>query len=842
MNMKKRLILTLAALLLTTVTILAVPAKPGLKKKVTLKDGSTIELTLHGDEHFSFYTDAANKAFLLKDGALISLTQEEVAQKWNATKQYRMELAGHNNRRAARAGKPSQVTTGNQRGLVILLEYPDRKFVTENPQPTFNRFFNEEGYNEGGMAGSVRDYFKKQSYNQLTIDFDVVGPFTTANDMDYYGKHYTDDSGYEHNDKHPAIMVREAIDAAEADGVDFSKYDWDQDGEVDQVFVIYAGYAEAQGGDPETIWPHEWSLAGEGKRVQYDGVWINTYGCAAELRDNEGANMDGIGTACHEFSHCLGLPDMYDTNGQNNYGMSYWDVMDSGSYLDNSRTPAGYTSYERWFSRWMEPVEIKEMKRIEGMKPLATNPEAYILYNEQNKNEYYLLENRQPVDFDGKLYGHGLLILHIDYNESAWTSNKVNTVADHQRASIIPADDNLEYSLKGIQGDPWPGKTGNTQLTNYSTPAATLFNANTDGRKLMSKPIDNITEDTDNNTISFVACRPELGIPDPSDGVEQVGSNSFSVTWPKITGATSYEIELTAFNRASSDPAKALQQEFDFKGCYSKTTGYSDISTKLGSYGLPGWSGAKLYTSPNLLKMGTSTTTGSLKTPTWKVPQSTDMTVVMGANVVSDPVDGILSITYGNEGDPVSTAAKQEVSFTVTADGKQVFTFKDVRKDLFWLEIKPSKQMYMNYLAVYDGIWTAEQLGINTESPSRRAGSEPEIFKTTNNGYTFTDLDTSKRYVYRVRSLGEEKTSSQWSEEKSFEFGSAGIIPGDANGDGTVNVSDIVLTVNYIMGNPAPNFNKEAADLNGDGEINVTDIVKMVNIIMEATSRREDRR
>ena len=376
--------------------------------------------------------------------------------------------------------------------------------------------------------------------------------------------------------------------------------------------------------------------------------------------------------------------------------------------------------------------------------------------------------------------------------------------------------------MKGFQGDPWPGTAGNTQLTNYSTPAATLYNKNKDGQYLMSKSIDNITEDTDNNTISFVACRPELEIPVPSDGVEQEGSNSFSVKWQKVTGATSYEIELTAFNRASSDPAKALQQEFDFKGCYSKTTG--------------------LFTSPNLLKMGTSTKTGWVKTDTWKVPQSTDMTEVMGANVVKDPVDGTISITYGNEGDPVSTAAKQEVSFTVTADGKQVFTFKDVRKDLFWLEIKPSKQMYMNYLAVYDGIWTAEQLGINTESSSRRAGSEPEIFKTTNNGYTFTDLDTSKRYVYRVRSLGEEKTSSQWSEEKSFEFGSAGIIPGDANGDGTVNVSDIVLTVNYIMGNPAPNFNKEAADLNGDGEINVTDIVKMVNIIMEATSRRENRR
>ncbi len=846
MNMKKRLILTLAALVLITVTIFAVPSKPGLKKKVTLKDGSTIELTLRGDEHFSFYTDAANKAFLLKDGALISLTQEEVAQKWNATKQYRMELAGHNNRRAARAGKPSKVTTGNQRGLVILLEYPDRKFVTENPQPTFNRFFNEEGYNEGGMAGSVRDYFKKQSYNQLTIDFDVVGPFTTANDMEYYGKHYTDDSGYEHNDRHPAIMVREAIDAAEADGVDFSKYDWDQDGEVDQVFVIYAGYAEAQGGNPETIWPHEWSLAGEGKRVQYDGVWINTYGCAAELRDNEGANMDGIGTACHEFSHCLGLPDMYDTNGQNNYGMSYWDVMDSGSYLDNSRTPAGYTSYERWFSRWMEPVEIKEMKRIEGMKPLATNPEAYILYNEQNKNEYYLLENRQPVDFDGKLYGHGLLILHIDYNESAWTSNKVNTVTDHQRASIIPADDNLEYSLKGIQGDSWPGRTGNTQLTNYSTPAATLFNANTDGRKLMSKPIDNITEDTDNHTVSFVACRPEIFAPNIEESTvsEQTSDQSVTISWNAVTGAVGYEVELTSKDKAPSNPEDALLIEYDFAKFESKTTSFTPINGDLTSYGMNSWTGEKLYTTPNKLRFGTSKETGSLKSPWWYTPSSTQATLVLGANIVKNALKG--TVTYSN-GDIEGSSVKniEEVGteeFEVTGDQKLIIYLKNMNKAAYQFVIAPKSQMYLNYLAIYDGIWTAEQLGINSSSSAPRRAVTTKIYPTGTNSIKFNDLSSKKIYSYRLRSIGEESTYSAWSSEKEFEVSSAGIISGDANGDGTVNVSDIVLTVNYIMGNPAPNFNKEAADLNGDGEINVTDIVKMVNIIMEATSRREDRR
>jgi M6 family metalloprotease-like protein len=775
--MKKRLLFTMVALALMTATVFAVPAKPGLKKKVTLKDGSTIELTLRGDEHFSFYTDAANKAFLLKDGALISLTQEEVAQKWNDNKQRRLELAGQSNKRRAahRAGKPSSVTTGNQHGLVILVEFPDREFVTPNPQKTFHRFFNEEGYKEGGMAGSVRDYFKKQSYNKLTIDFDVVGPFTTVNNMAYYGKHYKDDNGNDHEDTHPVLMVREAVDAAEKAGVDFSKYDWDKDGEVDQVFVIFAGYNEAQGADDETIWPHEWSLSAEKQQVQYDGVWIKTYGCASELSGYEGAEMDGIGTACHEFSHCLGLPDMYDTNTGENYGTWLWDVMCNGSYLDESRTPAGYSSYERWFSGWLEPVEIKEMTRIKGMKPLATHPEAYVLYNEKNKNEYYLLENRQLVDFDSKLYGHGMLILHIDYDEIVWQNNKVNIVADRQRVTIIPADNDFDYSLEGIQGDPWPGRTGNTQLTNYSTPKAILYNKNIDGQLLMNKPIDNITEDTDNNTISFVACRPELGIPDPSDGVEQEGSNSFSVKWQKVTGATSYEIELTTLNRASSDPAKALQNEFDFKDCYSEKDGYTDISTKLGSYGLPGWSGAILFTSPNLLKMGTSTKTGWVKTDTWKVPQSTDMTVVMGANVVKDPVDGKISITYGNEGESVSTAGKQEASFTVTADGKQVFTFKDIRKDLFWLEINPTKQMYLNYLAIYDGIWTAEQLGINTESSSRRAGSEPETFTTTKNKYTFTDLDTSKRFVYRVRAVGEENTFSLWSEEKSFEFGTTGI-------------------------------------------------------------------
>ncbi len=785
----RKLLLT-AFLGVLAVSVSAVPAKPGTKRLVKLNNGNTVELTLRGDEHFSYFTDADDKPCLLKDGQLMMLTQNEVGEMWTARKQQRLSLAEASSRRsAARRIGSSTITKGKQRGLVILLEYPDVKFASPNPQQAYDRFFNEQGYNEGGNAGSVRDYFQAQSYGQLEIDFDVVGPYCTANEMAYYGAHYIDENEKEHNDSHPALMVKEAVDAASKD-VNFSNYDWDKDGEVDQVFVVFAGYAEAQGGADETIWPHEWRLAAEGVTRRYNGVNIDTYGCSSELMGNTGTNMDGIGTACHEFSHCLGLPDMYDTQGSG-FGTSYWDVMCAGSYNANSCIPAGYTSYERWFSGWMEPTELKSMTRINDMAPLVEKPEAYVLYNEKNKNEYYLLENRQPVGFDRGLYGHGLLILHVDYNEGSWSTNSVNTVADRQRMTIIAADNKYSArSVSDLAGDPWPGLTGNTSLTNYTTPAATLYNTNVDGQKLMSKPIDNITENTANNTVSFVACRPEMDVPDMEKSEVVVSGNSFTVQWPAVSGAIAYEIELTSISKGASNPEDGLQREVDFGQCYAAKAGYKDISSSLNSYGLNGWSGSKLYQSPKMLLIGTSTTAGSLKSPTWKVPESGNITIVMGADVFTagKSVKGTITITYGNSGEPVSAALKQVAEYEVTADGKYVIHFEDVRKDLFWLTINPEARMYLNYLAIYDGIWTEEQLGIGAAS-SRRATAVVETYATTTNSYTFQNMSRDNRYVYRVRALGEESTVSKWSNEGTFEFGTAGISP--------VSVSDANAPVRY---------------------------------------------
>ena len=775
MTFKK--ILTVTALFFCALSIQAVPAKPGVKKMIRMADGTVKELTLRGDEHFSYYTDENGQAYRLnRDEQLIPLTLQEVSDIWTARRQARLgnqdKRVGARTNAIRRAGKPNNATTGQHRGLVILVEFKDEKMATPDARKAFDRFFNEEGYNDNGNAGSVRDYFLKQSYGQLEINFDVVGPYTCNGSIEHYGGAHGDS-----HDIRPTEMVMEAIDAA-AKEIDFSPYDWDNDGEVDQIFLICAGYDEAEGADSKYIWPHEWMLGAQGISREYNGKKLNTYGVSTELwgnaRNNPNKTMAGIGTACHEFSHCLGLPDIYDTQG-NNFGMHSWDVMDYGSYNDNGHTPAGYTSYERWFSGWLEPTELKEMTRINDMKPIATDKECYVLYNERNKDEYYLLENRQPIDFDAALPGHGLLVLHIDYSAGAWTSNTVNATAGRERVTVIPADGSARTHT--VSGDPFPGPTGNTALTNYTVPAATLYTENTDGRKLMSKPIDNIKER--DGLISFVACRPELGTPEPDGGTAVGDEASFTITWPAVTGAVRYELEVTEMETAATTPEEALKKSTDFAKFESKSVGFTDVSGKMQDYGLGGWSGTKLFTSPDRLRIGTSSATGYLKTPNWAMTSSTELTVVFGVNVVKQgtTVKGKVVFKAFNEGE--SGTDTEEKSFTVSGSTKLLFNFS-TRKDGFWLEFRPEAQVSLNYFALYDGTWTAEQLGIS-DAGGNRASRRTSVntYTTETNSITLRDLNKRNRYIYKVRALGEEGDFSGWSKECEFKF---------SNTDGIINL------------------------------------------------------
>ena len=779
--MKTKLLLTFAAWLFVSVTALAVPAKR-VTKTVRLDNGTTVELTLRGDEHFSFYTDAKGNPFKQTlEGKYEQLTRQEVDSLWTLRKKERVGnlFDGKSARRNSpmhKAGIPSSVTTGNQKGLVILVEFKDEKFVTPNPKAVFERFFNEEGYNGYNNAGSVKDYFLRQSYGKLNINFDVVGPYTTSKNMSYYGA-ATENA----NDVRPAHMVAEAVDAASKD-VNFADYDWNSDGEVDQVFVVYAGYNQAQGAPDSTIWPHEWKLEAGGLTRTYNGKTINTYGCSSELKGDgvyDAGILDGIGTACHEFSHCLGLPDMYDTSeNKSNFGMGDWDVMCSGSYNDNntSHTPAGYTSYERMFAGWLTPTEINTMTRINDMKPLATDAEAYILYNEKNRNEYYLLENRQLTGFDAGLPGHGLLVLHVDYAEDAWTSNAVNTISTRQRMTIIPADNKLYPYNSDMAGDPFPGTKGNKHLTDYTSPAATLYNKNTDGRLFMGKPLTNISESTD-GLISFVVCHPGVTPPVVSEGVEK-GSGSFTISWNAIPDATSYEIELTEIPAAKHDTAECKRIEILGSQFYSKSVGFSDISKQLANYGLSGnWSGSKLFTSPNGLKMGTTTDSGKLYTPWYIMAESGALTLVLGT-ASQNATGNIYFATADVNGSYIvsSSVEEENIGFEFTKPGRMVFHLNSL-KGAYKLGVLPDNVFYLDYLAVYEGTFTAEELGIAEETgrlKNVRRRVNTSTITASGTSYTFTGLDPTSTFQYRVRAIGPEATSG-WSDSHEFAFSATGI-------------------------------------------------------------------
>lgn len=466
-----------------------------------MADGTEVRVELRGDEFCSYWQAADGRKLVQNNSTGFYEIADMEAMKAKADQLRLSARRSKSNDIQTRGalGGDHQPYVGTKKSLIILVQFADTKFWEDHTPALYQRIANEEGFNEMGFSGSVKDYFKDQSYGQFELDFDIAGPVTLPNNYSYYGGPI---NGQNDNPTALGEMVISACEAIDND-IDFTNYDWDGDGEVDQVFILYAGHGEASWDDPNTIWPHEWNLhSALGRTLTLDGVKIDTYACNCELGVKTENNkrvecIDGIGTICHEFSHCLGLADMYDTSYSGNYGMGDWDIMDQGSYNGDGYLPANYTSYERMYAGWIEPTELKENCEISSMKDLASSGEAYIIYNDNNKNEYYLLENRQLTGWDAGLPNSGLLILHVDFDANVWKQNLVNSTS-RQRCTIFIADNNPD---ENDAGDIYPYSYNNS-LTNTSTPAATLNNMNTDGSKYMNKSIRNITRNGD-GTVSF---------------------------------------------------------------------------------------------------------------------------------------------------------------------------------------------------------------------------------------------------------------------------------------------------------------------------------------------------
>ncbi len=492
----------------------AIPAKPGQWRVITLADGTKVKVMLRGDERLHYLEDSLGNAYQRVPETTF-YQQIDKEQLTARTKKLNTANRLRRNARQAKRAKSTGGLIGEKKGLIILVEFSDQSFDAKHDKSYFERVANEKNFrHEDGFEGSVYDYFYAQSEGLFQLTFDLVGPVKLDTTYVYYGKNVLIDG--EWNDIRDGEFAYDAIMAVK-DSVDFSKYDWDGDGEVDQVYLLYAGPGEANYGDDDTIWPHEWDLSSAYQTITLNDVLINTYACGCELQPDEldwqgnvkSWMIDGIGTICHEFSHCLGYPDFYDTNYKAQ-GMGYWDLMDSGAYNDDGFLPAGYTSYERWVAGWKEPIVLSEPTAVTDMKALSEGGDSYILYNDRNENEYFLLENRQQTNWDEALPGKGLLILHVDYSATAWEENTVNDVANHQRMTWIAADNiyrystienNRYYDFSDMATDTYPYGSNNS-FGNTTSPAAKLFNRNTDGTKNLNKKVYDITQN-DDGSISF---------------------------------------------------------------------------------------------------------------------------------------------------------------------------------------------------------------------------------------------------------------------------------------------------------------------------------------------------
>lgn len=501
---------------------LAVPAKSVPFTHVQ-SDGSTVTLEMRGGEfnHSLMTLDGLTVARALNGDYCYtvggSLSDVRAHDKGNRgieeqafVTAYRQQMtlgagASRMPRRTDENDSPQVPTLGSPRIPIILVNYTDVQFIDENPLSTFQNQFNEKEY-------SCLHYFESQSRGQFSPRFDILGPVQLPQTRSFYGANV-----YRYGqelDTQLGTMIYDACMGISGD-VDFSNYDNDGDGFVDVVVVLYAGVGESQAWRtvPESVWPCQWDMqeamdwgCSTSGPFQLNGVTIDRFAVFNELEgsNNTSTNIDGVGTFCHEFGHCLGLPDFYPTNNSYAYGMSSWDIMDNGCYLNNGHRPAGYTSYERHFMGWMDLIDAEE-NTYYSMAPLNTDAGTAVkVTNDANPDEYYLLEYRVKTGWDAFLSAEGIMILHVDYDKKAWDDNTPNNYSNHQRMTLIPADNQLSGGSNKY--DLWP-QGDLDSLTNNSTPPAMVYTGG-----YMNKPITEMTVDAQAQVAGFWFMKEQIPI------------------------------------------------------------------------------------------------------------------------------------------------------------------------------------------------------------------------------------------------------------------------------------------------------------------------------------------
>ena len=544
--MKRPIITLLAATV--TLAAAAVPAKRGVLS-VTQPDGTEMPVLLMGDEfrhiyltvdslplttgadgfmQYALYDDNAGRlrasgVRASADARLRSAVEHEVIATLTprATRAAMLSPKKEVRRRRAIAQgglglfDSNFPVKGDVKALVILVNYKDVKFQAPNPSAYFSDMLMKQGFSEYGATGSAYDYFFDNSDGQFRPQFDCYGPVDLPNNRSYYGGNNSNDE-----DKAPEEMIIHAVELLD-DEVDFSQYDTDGDGFVDNVYVFYAGRGEADGGGTNSVWPHSYNIYwGAGRICQADGVMFDYYACSNEW---DGAKPDGIGTFVHEFSHVMGLPDLYDVDYENAEYVTpgAWSVLDMGNYNNNSRTPAAYSAFERNALGWNEPRVLDGPADI-VLEHILDSNESCLIPTEKD-TEFFLLENRQKKGWDAYVPGTGMLIWHIDYNSRVWQNNKVNINRSHQYVDIVEAGGTANNGINSaMRSYTFPGSKNVTSFTSSTTPALKSW-----AGKAINLPITDIKES--NGKISFKVAGGSAGIDDIEADMAESAAEYFNL-------------------------------------------------------------------------------------------------------------------------------------------------------------------------------------------------------------------------------------------------------------------------------------------------------------------------
>jgi len=542
----------LIVLIIISPLLFAIPAnpEPGI---VTFSDGSELLIYLRGDEYQSWHeTEDGHDVIknqsgkfeyveVLDDGTIRSsgIIAHAPEKRNNLEKSYIASMpknivypkkmsqltgARRTEKMSISSGTSSYEfeqttfpTIGNLDFLVIMVEFSDKRF--KHTKNDFDNLMNAENYTYQGATGSVRKFFNATSFDRFNPHFDVVGPIVLDEGYAYYGENLAD-GGI--NTEKMQILVNETLEKADPI-VDYSQYDNNNDGLVDNIYIIYAGYSEANwGADENTIWPHRGWL---NNPPTLDGKIFEDYSISQELLGISGTDRSTIGVVCHEFSHVLGLWDYYDTDYSGSGGQALalgsWDLMANGVFLDGGNCPPLHNSWSRMFLKWAEPVELLNPENV-IINPTYSHNEARYFHS-PTEGEFFFLENRQKGGWDQSLLGHGLLIYHIDKNNSGWNYNKINCVPDKQGFDLEEAlgDTNTSYHFADM--DPFPGRTTNRSFTDLTSPNSIDWAGNDS-----NCPITSIQENE--GVISFVFKNADVDTPENFEVLAQ-GFSSIDLSW-----------------------------------------------------------------------------------------------------------------------------------------------------------------------------------------------------------------------------------------------------------------------------------------------------------------------